>query len=149
MKKIIFLIFQIFFSLIVVSFLDYKIGYKFIKEPKYIITKYDHDLRKNIKIYEKGKILYTNNYGFKSADGSSVKNKHFDIAFIGDSFTEGVGVEYQNTFVGIFHNKTNKRVIRRSYSCKVKAIKDKKLAETNFKILNNILPCNKNLLDGS
>ena len=33
-------------------------------------------------------------------------------------------------------------------SCKqkIKAVKDKKLAETNFKILNNILPCNRNLL---
>ena len=29
--------------------------------------------------------------------------------------------------------------------CKVKQLKDKKLAETNFKILNNILPCNRNL----
>ena len=33
-------------------------------------------------------------------------------------------------------------------SCKrkIKVLKDKKLAETNFKILNNILPCNQNLL---
>ena len=33
-------------------------------------------------------------------------------------------------------------------SCKqkIKAVTDKKLAETNFKILNNILPCNRNLL---
>ena len=33
-------------------------------------------------------------------------------------------------------------------SCKqkIKAVKDKKLAETNFKILNNILKCNRNLL---
>ena len=29
--------------------------------------------------------------------------------------------------------------------CKVKQLKDKKLAETNFKILNDILPCNRNL----
>ena len=32
----------------------------------------------------------------------------------------------------------------KSYFCKVKQIKDKKLTETNFKILNNILPCNIN-----
>ena len=33
-------------------------------------------------------------------------------------------------------------------SCKrkIKVLKDKKLAEINFKILNNILPCNRNLL---
>ena len=36
-------------------------------------------------------------------------------------------------------------VIHKSYIQKVKQLKDKKLAETNFKILNNVLPCNKNL----
>ena len=38
-----------------------------------------------------------------------------------------------------------KDVIHKSYIQKVKQLKDKKLAETNFKILNNILPCSKNL----
>ena len=33
----------------------------------------------------------------------------------------------------------------KSYSCKVKQIKDKRLDATSFKILNNILPCNTNL----
>ena len=32
------------------------------------------------------------------------------------------------------------------YTRKVKRIKDKKMSEFNFKILNNILPCNMNLL---
>ena len=31
--------------------------------------------------------------------------KEFDIGFIGDSFTEGLGVEYENSFVGIIENK--------------------------------------------
>ena len=35
--------------------------------------------------------------------------------------------------------------LHKSYIRKIKVIKDKKLAETNFKILNNILPCNRNL----
>jgi len=35
--------------------------------------------------------------------------------------------------------------IHQAYMCKIKMIRDKKLAETYFKILNNILPCNKNL----
>ena len=46
-------------------------------------------------------------------------------------------------------NVTNLRISKdrllKSYMAKMKLIKDKKLAETNFKILNNILPCNKNL----
>ena len=48
-----------------------------------------------------------------------------------------------------WHQATNLRatedVIHKSYIQKVKQLKDKKLAEINFKILNNILPCNKNL----
>ena len=48
-----------------------------------------------------------------------------------------------------WHQATNLRatedVIHKSYIQNVKQLKDKKLAETNFKILNNILPCNKNL----
>ena len=36
-------------------------------------------------------------------------------------------------------------LLSKSYMSKIKLIKDKKLAETNIKILNNILPCNKNL----
>ena len=35
--------------------------------------------------------------------------------------------------------------LQRSYARRVKQIKDKKLAETNGKNLNNILPCNRNL----
>jgi hypothetical protein len=41
------------------------------------------------------------------------------------------------------HNSAND--IHEAYVCNIKIIKDKKLAETYFKILNNILPCNKNL----
>ena len=99
------------FSLIIVAFLDFQIGYKFIKEPKYRITKYDHDLRKNLKMYERENILYTNNYGFKSRDSSKLKDKNIDIAFIGDSFTEGIAIEYEDTFVGIFETETKKKVI--------------------------------------
>ena len=46
-------------------------------------------------------------------------------------------------------NTTGLRVtdqhLYKSYVRKIKLLKDKKLAETNFKILNNILPCNRNL----
>jgi hypothetical protein len=44
----------------------------------------------------------TNASGMKSdcAD-TALSEKHFDIAFIGDSFTEGVGVPYEESFVGM------------------------------------------------
>ncbi len=97
-KRLIYLFFLLFLSFLLTAFLDYKIGYKFLKEPKYRITKYDHDLRKNLKIFERGKVLYTNNYGFKNKDGSKLKAKDIDIAFIGDSFTEGIAIKHRRYF---------------------------------------------------
>ena len=48
-----------------------------------------------------------------------------------------------------WRNFTNLRItedlLSKSYMSKLKLIKDKKLAETYLKILNNLLPCNKNL----
>ena len=43
----------------------------------------------------------TDNHGFKYKCGFN-RNKEFDIAFIGDSFVEGVSLNYEKTFVGIF-----------------------------------------------
>lgn len=110
-KKLIFTIVILFLSLLITAFLDYKIGYKFLKEPKYRISKYDHDLRKNLKIFERNNVLYTNNYGFKNKDGSKLKDKNIDIAFIGDSFTEGIALKHEDTFVGIFESETKKKVV--------------------------------------
>ena len=53
--------------------------------------------------YQNSKI-FTNNLGFKDKTNRNVEFKENNILFIGDSFTEGVGVEYQNTFVGIIEN---------------------------------------------
>ena len=41
--------------------------------------------------------------------------------------------------------RVNEHFLHTSYVCRVKNVKDKKIVETNFKILNNILPCNRNL----
>ena len=57
---------------------------------------YHHDLRPNAywkeiwgnQTYE----IYTNNQGFKDKKIRKVKFKENNILFIGDSFTEGVGV---------------------------------------------------------
>jgi hypothetical protein len=43
----------------------------------------------------------TNSHGMKtSCDETACEGKQFDIAFIGDSFTEGIGLSYEQTFVG-------------------------------------------------
>ena len=48
--------------------------------------------------------------GFKY-DCISNYESDFDVAFIGDSFTEGIGLEYEDTFVGLFKKFTKLKVV--------------------------------------
>ena len=72
---------------------------------------YHHTLRENID-YKKNVAfdgtyrLCTNNHGFKSKCGKK-HGVNYDIAFIGDSFTEGYALDYEDTFVGIFESEKN------------------------------------------
>ncbi len=43
----------------------------------------------------------TNDGGFKSDCNNIINGKAYDIAFLGDSFTEGIGLPYEKTFVGL------------------------------------------------
>jgi hypothetical protein len=67
---------------------------------------YHHDLKKNFsEVQSWGNLTYkvcTNSFGFKSSCDNIINKKDYDIVFIGDSFTEGVGVDYEDTFVGLF-----------------------------------------------
>ncbi len=70
---------------------------------------YHHDLRPNARVdtAEYGDIIYplrTNSLGFKDADVRQVDLSASTqrTLFIGDSFTEGIGVAYESTFVGRF-----------------------------------------------
>lgn len=68
---------------------------------------YDHDLARNIYLenaiwgYKKYTVA-TDSLGFKSENpkNTPMASKKFRIVFIGDSFTEGIGIRYQDTFVG-------------------------------------------------
>jgi len=74
---------------------------------------YHHDLRPNAYWKEKWGNqtyeIYTNNQGFKDKKIRKVKFEENNNLFIGDSFTEGVGVNYENTFVGIIENKISSK----------------------------------------
>lgn len=89
---------------------------------------YHHDFKKLFQIDDefngrKYKI-FTNSLGFKASGKNIVikdsKNKR--ILFIGDSFTEGASLNYENTFPGIIEDKLKKKNIsilnasRASYS---------------------------------
>ena len=74
---------------------------------------YHHDFRPMSSFYdhwgyERYKI-YTNSLGFKDKSNRLVEFKDRNILFIGDSFTEGVGIEYENTYVGLIEKEIKKK----------------------------------------
>ncbi len=77
-------------------------------ESKYRITHdiYHHTLQSSFNGWGKWLKKYkvcTDTNGFKvSCDETLRRQKHFDIGFIGDSFTEGIGMPFEDTFVGMF-----------------------------------------------
>lgn len=107
------------------------------------IYHYDHDLRKNVDV----NVVWgprtvhrfcTNQYGFKDRcdNVGADLSKHFNIGFIGDSNTEGVGLIHEDTFVGRFSAANpdlkiaNLAVV--SYSPSIYYMKIKWLLENGF-----------------
>ena len=86
--------------------------------------------------------LITNSLGFKDKIRRNVKKEISKrrILFIGDSFTEGVGLKYEDTFVGMVDAKMNKNfeilnAARSSYSPYLSFLKIKDLVENqNYNI---------------
>jgi hypothetical protein len=54
--------------------------------------------------------LCTDERGFKTQCNRKIKS-NYKFAFIGDSFTEGIGLPYEETFVGIFEKRNKNEVI--------------------------------------
>ena len=71
------------------------------------------------------------------------KSKYFYNHLIVDIIEPPTSQTYWNNFTGL---SLTQDLFNELCKQKIKVLKDKKLAETNFKILNNILPCNRNLL---
>jgi hypothetical protein len=70
---------------------------------------YDHGLAANFSGYdvwgEARYPLFTNSLGFKDASVREVplKSDHRRVLLMGDSFTEAIGIPYENTFVGLLN----------------------------------------------
>ena len=97
--------------------LDVDADVNFNLEKQYRIQHhyYSHTLLENYDGYGKwGKEKYrvcTDALGMKtSCNRSDGINKHYDIAFIGDSFTEAIGMPYEKSFVGMYaqHNRDSR-----------------------------------------
>ncbi len=105
---------QVLITLTLVCTLDFLYSkYIFVKEVgKEVRIKHDvfhHTLAPSFNGVEKwGDGVYnicTDPNGFKSScDNVNTERKQFDLAFMGDSFTEAVGLEYGDSFVGMFAN---------------------------------------------
>lgn len=136
-------------SLILALLIDFFLGEHLLKfTPKKINQTvshnvYDHDLKKNFKAnleWEPGKSYEhcTDKNSFRNFCNKMNSNlKEFDIAFIGDSFTEGIGLNYTDTFVGKISNHLNNLNIANlgvvSYSPSIYYSKLKYLLEKNYK----------------
>lgn len=86
--------------------------------------------------------ICTDNNAFKYTCNRN-RGKDFDVLFIGDSFTEGVGVEYENTFVGLYENAMQNLSIANaavvSYSPSIYYTKIKKLLDDGYNIKNVVV----------
>ena len=85
-----------------------------IKDPVF-----HHTLKKNIEHSDAvwgamGYKIYTNSLGFKDKTSRNVtlKAQKKRVVFIGDSFTEGVGFNYEQSFVGLIGKELEKKDIK-------------------------------------
>ena len=107
---------------------------------------YHHTLKENVEFHKassfnKYHTLCTDNHGFKYKCGVK-RDKNFDIAFLGDSFVEGVALNYENTFVGLFEKNKNLSVANlgvTSYAPNIYLSKMKYLLDNNFKFKHVIV----------
>jgi hypothetical protein len=105
-------------TIFIISFLllDFFFGSFFFHNEKKKLVYEDNDnflfgFKKNLDLdnYNYGNLNYrlcTNDIGGRDACGNNIiNNKNFDYVFIGDSFTEGLGINFNDTFFGLLKNK--------------------------------------------
>ena len=112
----------LFITILIWIVIDFFFGRSLLNSIKYannhgtVHPNFHHTFLPNIN-----KILYfaeqeytfcTDSHGFRtSCNDNKKKNKNFDIIFIGDSVTEGVGLDFEDTIVGLIENKfKNKKI---------------------------------------
>ena len=109
-KTLIFLIIFLLFDIVFFTIIPSDIKSKLYNNRAHRIKSfyYHHDLRPMASFYDHWGYeryrIYTNNLGFKDSSNREVKFKNKNILFIGDSFTEGVGIKYEDTYVGLIES---------------------------------------------
>ena len=105
---------------------------------------YHHDLKPSYDdIVDWGEYKYalcTNQFGFRDTcdKDSQLKSKEIDVAFLGDSFTQGVGLDWDKTYVGLSSASLKKLNVANlgvsSYAPSIYYSKLKYLLDKGFKI---------------
>ena len=149
--KIFFIVILIFFTIDI--FIGKFIYKKFIRknfidtyQQIYVKTNYDHTLKKELNVTY-GNIRYklcSDKNGFRTFCNNTLnKRKNYEIVLIGDSFTEGVGLRYEDTFAGIFTKKIGENKVANlgvsSYSPSIYYLKLKDLINKNYKFKEVII----------
>jgi len=109
---------------------------------------YHHGLKpnvkmKNVKGFEDYYTFCTDNHGFRYKCDTKKRGKHFDYVFMGDSFTEGSSVSYEDSFVGIFEKISKKNVVNLgvvSYAPKIYLSKINYYLNNGFSFDHVIIP---------
>jgi len=84
--------------------------------------------------------ICTNEFGFrdKCEQDAQIKSKELDVAFLGDSFTQGVGIDWDKTYVGLASLSLNKMKVANlgvsSYAPSIYYSKLKYLLNEGFQI---------------
>ena len=146
-------------TFIIVLAIDFFIGEKilniidpYLKETEFYDKraniwhkKFHHTFKENVDMKSVGfgeiNRFCTNGYGFKS-NCNFKKGNFFNFGFLGDSFTEGIGLNHRDTFVGIFENISGLDVANMgasSYSPKVHLAKINYFLKKNLKFEHVIL----------
>ncbi|CAH1199936.1 conserved hypothetical protein [Candidatus Nitrotoga sp. BS] len=139
-------------SIILLLLVDYFLGYTILKQApissrnnaergiKIRHPVYHHTLSANYDGLGRNQSEYrfcTNSDGLKSKCGAVSDNKEIDIGFLGDSFTEGLGLPYEKTFVGLIAEKLPGKKIANlgaaSYSPSIYYLKLKDFLENGYK----------------
>ena len=123
MKKISVNLIIFFISILLFLFVDFFFGNLILtklninRDNSFRISNnyYQHGFKKNYSTknayWGPYKYIFCSNHlGLRSNCSYLEKNK-YDYAFIGDSQTEGVGLNYEDTIAGLFSDKTNKSVL--------------------------------------
>ena len=114
-KALIFLFVFLLFDIVFFTIIPSDIKSKLYNNRAHRIKSfyYHHDLRPMASFYDHWGYeryrIFTNNLGFKDSSNREVKFKNKNILFIGDSFTEGVGIRYQDTYVGLIEKNLKKK----------------------------------------